>query len=74
MLNRGGRYFNQIGRVAPVGIHTNGDPSFFVKGTKGSFKGTKSLTHIGEEDYTAKKGLIHDEGGHRDLLEPLDYS
>jgi hypothetical protein len=30
--NRGGRYFNQSGRVAPVGIHHLDNPSWFVQG------------------------------------------
>ena len=31
MLNRGGRYFNQIGRPAPVGVHIVANPRYIVE-------------------------------------------
>jgi hypothetical protein len=39
-----------------------------------STKGMASVTHLGREDYTAKKGLIHDRGGHLLRQLPRDYS
>tara|TARA_R110002126_G_C10296261_1_gene486545 strand:+ start:458 stop:664 length:207 start_codon:yes stop_codon:yes gene_type:complete len=34
--NRGGRYFNQSGRVASVGIHHLDNPNWFIQGGKDS--------------------------------------
>jgi hypothetical protein len=39
-----------------------------------STKGMASVTHLGEEDYTAKRGLIHDRGGHLVRQLPRDYT
>lgn len=63
--NRGGRYFNQSGLPAQVGIHRLNDPNWFIQGSKDINR--QPLTeqqeiHEGEHDETDQnEGISHND-------------